>query len=128
MDYFASHIVNHLVNRMETESSGSSCPSKSFSNSNSANSSVQEDICRLENAFRTYPCDIDVNSKNYDMRTLLEMTHEELINMTQDEIKNIFQMLCRELTTTDYFCVKVGSKKNSAPNTYTGIAYSQSIL
>lgn len=119
MDYFASHIVNHLTSRMETDSSGSSYHSKSFSNSNSANSSEQDDICRLEDVLRTYSYEPNGNSKNYNMRTLLEMTHEQLINMTQEEIKNIFQMLCRELTTTDYFCVKVGTKKDIMPNLHT---------
>lgn len=117
MDYFVSHIVNHLTSHMETESSGSSCPSKS--SINSIDSSVQDDIRQLEDVLRTYSYETDANSKNYNMKTLLEMTHEQLIHMTQEEIKNIFQMLCRELTTTDYFCVKVGTKKDVMANIHS---------
>jgi hypothetical protein len=117
MDYFTSHIVNHLTSRMITESSGSSCPSKS--STISVDSSIQDDIRQLEDVLRTYSYEPDTNSKSYNMRTLLEMTHEQLIHMTQEEIKNIFQMLCRELTTTDYFCVKVGTIKDTMANIHS---------
>ena len=126
MDYFTNHIVNHLASRMETESSGSSCASKS--STNSVDSSVQKDIRRLEDVLKAYSYESDANSKNYNMWTLLEMTHEQLIHMTQEEIKNIFQMLCRELTTTDYFCVKVGTKKDITTDIHSTGAFFSKLL
>ncbi|XP_073390552.1 F-box/kelch-repeat protein At5g15710 isoform X2 [Physcomitrium patens] len=38
--------------------------------------------------------------------------------MTPEEIKSIFQMFCKELTSNDYICIKVGTKKNILLNTH----------
>lgn len=102
--------MDMLAGHMDSESSGFSSHSKS-----SSNSSVQEEIRRIEDIIRTYSYEPEVNAKHYNMRTLVEMTHEQLIHMTQEEIKGIFQMLCRELTAADFFSVKVGTRKENMP-------------
>ncbi|KAH9562704.1 hypothetical protein CY35_05G085800 [Sphagnum magellanicum] len=102
--------MDMLRSVLDSESSASSSHTKS-----SSTSSVQDEIRRLEETIRTYSYEPEVNAKHYNMRTLVELTHEQLIRMTQEEIKGIFQMLCRELTAADFFSVKVGVRKENMP-------------
>ena len=104
MDMFVSH--------MEESDSSPGSSSRSPKSASIDNESAQLDLRRLEEIIHSHSFEPEVNAKHYNMRTVIEMTHEQLIHMSQDEIKGIFQMLCQELTTADFFSVKVGMKKN----------------
>lgn len=124
MDYFANQIINQLTNCMEMESLCSSCNSNSVSSS--IYSSVHNEIHQLEDALNTCGShETEPDLKNYNLRILFETTREQLIHMTPEEIKSIFQMFCKELTSNDYICIKVGTKKNILLNTHNlGVCFS----